>query len=381
MRGRFGSLSKSSAPRDGKITIGLLLLPGFTLLSYSALIDVLQTARESDRGEPSSLSWAVIGGSKPVRSVCGVEAPASVMISQAPCFDYVIVIGGRAASPLPERSSMIECLRRADLGGATLGGVGSGMFLLIEAGLFDGRRCATDWYVQDDYRLRFASVRTCPGEELVVDNRRISCGGGVAAFDLGHWLLRRLRCQASPAVAVAARLFDLASPRPEGRLSEEPVGGDARVRRALGIIERNLDAPLRAESIAASVGLSKRQLERLFHAEIGTGIQQYSRDLRTGYGLWLLLRTSRSITDVALACGFSDSSHFNRTIHGAFGVTPTEARRDGRPSLESLSKRWLQLFKRRGNEVDVSAVASIRIETTHLPRTAGRSPLRASAGR
>jgi transcriptional regulator GlxA family with amidase domain len=321
----------------------------------------------------------VIGAAKSVQSSCGVEVSVAIDITNCKSFDHVIVIGGKTASPLANRAAMIDCLRRADLEHATLAGVGSGMFLLIEAGLYDGHRCATDWYSLADYQLRFASVRQVSGEPFVVDRRRVSCGGGIAALELGSWLVMHHR-RCTPAPPLRPATIDVSKPNSRSPAEGDVTSHDPRVRRALSLIERNLDAPLRAETIATSVGLSRRQLERLFLAQVGTGIQHYSRDLRTSYGLWLLLRTTRPITDVALECGFSDSSHFNRTFHAAFGVTPGDARRDQRPSLDDVSGRWLQLFQKISQEIEVPDVATIPVKAVRW-QPAGMPLVRAAAGR
>jgi transcriptional regulator GlxA family with amidase domain len=88
--------------------------------------------------------------------------------------------------------------------------------------------------------------------------------------------------------------FD-AQPQPAG------VGlvADARVKRAMLLIEQNLSTPPKVQEIATSVGLSKRQLERLFRKIAGKSIQEFSRDLRVYYGLWLLANTDKSIAVVA----------------------------------------------------------------------------------
>ncbi len=303
--------------------LGIVLLPGFTLLSYSALNDVLRHG--CDRGAESRVDFDCrIPGSAPVRSSCGVEVVPTAPLPAAEACDLVAVLGGREATALAGRGAIIDGLRLADARVATLVGSGSGLFPLIEAGFFDDAPCATDWYGECDGDLRFAGVEAVTGRDLVVAERRVSCAGGAAALVLGNWLIE-CHCGPSRAAGTMAKALVAAVPAP---ISSHDDGGEAardpRVRRALGLIARNLARPMRVEAIAAAVGLSKRQLERVFHQLVGRSVQQYSHDLRIGFGLWLLVKTTKSITDVALEAGFSDGSHFNRLFRTAYGMVPSE---------------------------------------------------------
>lgn len=328
-----------SASDGDRRRVGIVLLPGFTLLTYSALIDVLR--HDGATAEPPLGFECRVVGSGAVRSSCGIDVTPTHPIRDVADCDVVVVLGGREVAAVFGRGSIIDGLRAADGQGATLVGAGSGLFLLIEAGFFDSTPCATDWYGGQDRDLRFAGVEAIPGRDLVVAPRRVSCAGGVAALDLGRWLIDRHDTARSETETPT-----LAHSREVARDSEtEEETCDPRVRRARSLIERHLARPMRVEAIAAAVGLSKRQLERLFHQEVGHSVQQYSRDVRVAFGLWLLVHTTKSITDVALEAGFSDSSHFNRLFRSAFGRVPSEMRRDGDAVAGALPDHWRSIFE------------------------------------
>src|SRR5665811_135981 len=86
---------------------------------------------------------------------------------------------------------------------------------------------------------------------------------------------------------------------------------DPRVRRAMLQIEQNLSTPQKVEDIAQGVGMSKRQLERIFRNVVRKSLHYFSRELRVFYALWLLANSAKTITAVATESGFSDISHFN----------------------------------------------------------------------
>ncbi|WP_163363963.1 helix-turn-helix domain-containing protein, partial [Klebsiella aerogenes] len=98
--------------------------------------------------------------------------------------------------------------------------------------------------------------------------------------------------------------------------------------------------PQKVDDIAHTVGLSKRQLERVFRKVVGKSIQEFSRDLRVFYGLWLLANSDKTITIVATESGFSDISHFNRLFRATFGCAPSVIRREGPEAMKALIRRW-----------------------------------------
>jgi transcriptional regulator GlxA family with amidase domain len=120
---------------------------------------------------------------------------------------------------------------------------------------------------------------------------------------------------------------------------------DVRVRQATQFIEQRIDKPLSIDAIARYVGLSSRQLERLFHAALGIGPAGFQRNLGLEYGRLLLSNSSRTITDIAIDCGFADWPHFSWDFKSAFGSSPRESRVK---TTESISGEWSGLHSVKG---------------------------------
>ena len=102
---------------------------------------------------------------------------------------------------------------------------------------------------------------------------------------------------------------------------------DAKVLAAIGEMEANLEEPLTIPQISATVGLSTRQLERLFIKHLGRAPSRYYRELRLHHARLMLLQGSMSILSIALAAGFVSASHFSRRYRELFGRPPREERR------------------------------------------------------
>ena len=95
----------------------------------------------------------------------------------------------------------------------------------------------------------------------------------------------------------------------------------------IGSMESSLEFPVSCSQLAQSVGLSTRQLERLFSKYLNQAPTRYYLKLRLERARYLLLQTSMPILDIALACGFISASHFSKCYRECFGCTPSEARR------------------------------------------------------
>ena len=98
------------------------------------------------------------------------------------------------------------------------------------------------------------------------------------------------------------------------------------MRRALLLMEQNLARPIAVAAVAAELGLSARQLERLCRQHVGMGPASLYRQLRMRYANWLIENTDRSVTDIANEAGFADCAHFSRQFKDAYGLSPSTRR-------------------------------------------------------
>ncbi|MGY3034003.1 transcriptional regulator GlxA family with amidase domain [Bradyrhizobium sp. USDA 4354] len=327
-----------------KLAVGFVLLPSFTLIAFSSIIDLLRLAAdEGDRSRPERCSWSILAPDlKPISASCGLHVAPWETFDRPERFDYIVVVGGLLDRGLIYHSKTLQFLRQAAARGVSIAGVCTGSFALAEAQLLRGRKCCVSWYHFPDFVERYADITPVGDQLFIQDGKFITCAGGLAALDLAAWMVERHlgpgRAQKSLHIMITdkARLAAHAQPQPPSMATVD----DTRVRRAMLVIEQNLSTPPKTREIATKVGLSKRQLERLFRNATGRSIQGFSRDLRIFYGLWLLAESDKSITSIATESGFSDISHFNRIFRGAFGCAPSIARRNGIASMKALIHGW-----------------------------------------
>ena len=328
------------------LSVGFILLRNFTLLPFAALVDALRLAAdEGDFSRQINCKWTVIGDdSAPVPASCGIEVARWEPLGDPTRFDYIVVVGGLLHRGEPASQTTLDYLVAAADAGVTLVGVCTGAIAMARAGLLQGRRCCVSWFHYNDLVSEVPGVIPVADQLFVVDGKFITCAGGVGAVDLAGWMIERHLgagwAQKSLHIMVADRARPANAPQPQ-----PPVANNVRnprVRRAMLLIEQNLATPLSADEVADHVNISKRQLERLFSDELGMGVQAFSRYLRLHYGLWLVVSTDRRVTDIALECGFSDASHFNRLFRRTYGVAPSTVRTDDEREtfLERQSGPW-----------------------------------------
>lgn len=95
---------------------------------------------------------------------------------------------------------------------------------------------------------------------------------------------------------------------------------------AIKYIRQNIGSPLKISDIARCVGLSSRQLERIFNEEYGMSPMEYYLEIRLKHARTLLMNTEKPISLVAEESGFGDASYFARVCKKRFHLSPGQLR-------------------------------------------------------
>ncbi|WP_377705246.1 GlxA family transcriptional regulator [Pseudoduganella sp. UC29_71] len=313
-------------------SVSLILLPGFSLFTLGAVRTAFTTANQVEGEALYRLRQYSPEGESAV-SQCGLalEAePLARLHAEQPGL-LLLIADERVDERLGEqaRHQLGQQLRSLGQDSAwVLGACGTGAQVLAQHGLLDGYRAAIDWQLQAEAEQRHpGTVFTAGLYEL--DRNRISAGAGAAVIDLLlHWLGKRHGSMFAAEVAVALGLERLrgGDERQPVPASAQPLVGSTRLKDALELMAANLAEPLQAEDIAQLVGVSRRQLERLFRQHLDTFPSRYYLELRLKHARRQLKQTTLSIQQVGLACGFTSGSHFSTTYRNYFGCTPREER-------------------------------------------------------
>lgn len=304
-----------------------ILMPGFSAIGFISAIEPLRVA---NRFRPGAYRWTVAsleGG--PVVASNGMSVNADIRLDELPKAAYVFVVAG--FNPLAHYTQMLaRSLRRLAREGATVGGVDTGAFILARAGLLEGCRVALHWEARDAFSEQFPQLETTP-ELFEAGSARITCAGGTAGIDLMLDLITQAH-GAELAIQVSEQ-FVLGRIRPRKDHQRMQVvsrygTSNRKLVQVITEMEQHNEPPLTTLELAEGIGVTRRQLERLFRAHLNETPSNLYLRIRLDKAQHLLRQTDMSVTEVSVACGFELPSYFARRYKARFGKSPRDDRRD-----------------------------------------------------
>ncbi len=318
------------------LQILILVTPHFNLAATTGFVDPFRAANYLDG--TSRFRWQIVsekGGM--VAASNGLEID-TIPLNQVQGNRRDIVIVSASWAPEAYNSTPLHAaLWWWARQGATIGALDTGAFILAQAGLLNGKRATVHYEHMDAFGEMFPDTEVT--EDLFVfDGNRISCAGGSAAIDFALNILRGTHGDAK--ANAAARYLFHQSVRPTGSQQNadpvEPLGNTAprNVRRAIALMEQNLETPLSIAEICAKTGISHRQLDRLFRDYVRKTPSLYYRDIRLDRACGLVTQTEVPLAQVGLASGFASQVHFSRAYRQRFGMPPRQDRVEGRVPFE-----------------------------------------------
>lgn len=312
------------------LRVGFVLSNNFTLTALSNFIDVLRLAAdEGDNSRQIRAQWHIMSDTeKPSRSSSGILVHPTSKFIEPTELDYIVVVGGLLHHGPQISETTKNYLVNAGASSARLVGVCTGSFILWRLGLLQGHKCCISWYHYRDFMEEFGETLPIADQLYVIDGTRITCSGGIGVAYLAAHIVHERVGISSAQKALHIMQIDRMRPGTDAQ-SAPPIelgGDDMRISRALLLMEQNLSSRLSVEKLAEKVGLSSRQLERLFKRETGRSPQEIYLGLRLKHARWML-KTDLSLNVIAAETGFVDGSHLSKAFKAAFGLTPSDARR------------------------------------------------------
>lgn len=306
--------------------IAFVLMPDFTMIAFSACVEPFRIAnRVSERNLYRCQAISLNG--LPVSASNGLNVNVDGGLDDIKA-DTVFVCGGIDIKDRTDER-LLKRLRRLASHGVNIGAVDTGTHILAAAGLLDGHRCTIHWENIPSFIEEFPEIEVT-SELFEIDRGRYTCAGGTAALDMSLRLISK-QYDAATAAAVADQVMHhrIREGHERQRMELRSRLGVAhpKLLAVIGRMEESLEEPLSCSALAREVGLSARQLERLFRKYLVTAPTKYYLDLRLNKARFLLRQTSLPILSVALACGFVSASHFSKCYREHFERTPSQERR------------------------------------------------------
>jgi transcriptional regulator GlxA family with amidase domain len=303
-----------------------LLLKNFSMSSFAAAIEPLRIANRMAGGTIYTWSFASENGESAEASN-GARFLVDMGLDAVKRDDTLMLCGGiniKEATTKP----VINWLRREARKGVVIGGLCTASFTMAKAGLLDGRKCTIHWENHDAFEEEFLEVELTKSL-FIVDGNRYTSAGGMSSLDLMLNVIASGHGQ-DLANTVADQLIytSIRTDRDEQRLSIPTRIGvrHPKLSTVIQMMEANIEEPISPSILARDVGMSTRQLERLFRRYLNRSPKRYYMELRLQKARNLLMQTEMSVINVALACGFASPSHFSKCYRAHYNTTPYRER-------------------------------------------------------
>lgn len=253
-----------------------------------------------------------------------------LLISDVEKTDLIIIpaIDGEMASALEKNRDFIPWIVKQYNQGAEIASLCLGAFLLAATGLLNGRKCATHWLAENDFKRMFPDVQLVT-EKIITDEQGIYSSGG--AFSYLNLILYLIEKYAGREIAIlSAKVFAIELDR-ESQLSFTIFQGqkgheDECVRKVQEYIENNFSEKITIDQLADMQALGRRNLERRFKKATSNTIVEYIQRVKMEAAKVSLESSRENINEVMYKVGYTDNKAFRATFKRITGLSPIQYR-------------------------------------------------------
>ena len=303
-----------------------VLLDNFTMLSFAAAMDCLRLANRMSG--KTLYEWRLIGeGGAQVACSTGTVFHLDGDLYELRRDDTIMLCGGADVQKATTKR-MLNWLRRESRRGLAVGGLCTAAYTLARAGLLDGKRATIHWENQDSFAEEFDEVNLTKSV-FIIDGSRLTTAGGTSSIDLFLQIIANDHGEELASAVADQQIYSsIRTDQDTQRLSVPTRIGvrHPKLSQVIQKMEANIEEPISPSVLASEVGMSTRQLERLFRRYLNRSPKRYYMELRLQKARNLLMQTDMSVINVALACGFASPSHFSKCYRAHYETTPYRER-------------------------------------------------------
>ncbi len=322
-------------------TAAAALYPQALATSVTLPMEILQAASQMssarNRSKPQVRFLLAGPDRKQMKLGSGVILKPDIAIADLPPLD-LLLLPAIWRHPLPAvaaAESWLNRLREHAATGTRICSVGTGSYLLAEAGLLDGRPATTHWNYFDQFSKRYPTVEL-KSRHLITQSDNIYCVGSVNSIaDLmvhiveewfGSRIARAIENQFSPEIR---RSFNAAAYQNEADSSHH----DELVAQMQQWLQSNITYAVSVTNLAKQFRLTPRTLNRRFKRATGMTPLSYLQSLRIAGAKDLLRHSNLTVGDIAWQLGIQDVSYFSQLFRRHSGMSPLRYREAVRGKL------------------------------------------------
>jgi transcriptional regulator GlxA family with amidase domain len=314
--------------------VAVMVYDGVFDSGLAAILDVLDNANAigEDISDPPTWNVTTVASRPVVRTGAGHLVDAEPL-GHAKTADLLIVAARAGRGPddvtgfvrsdqvLAERSLIRQCRDR----GTAIAAACAGTFLLAEAGILDGHRATTTWWLAPAFRATYPAVHLDQGQMVISSDGITTAGAAFGHVDLALAIVRA----SSPALADLVARYLVIDERPAQSAYIIPstlAQADPTVAAFERWVRERLTEPITIPTAARAIGVSERTLQRSVHRTLGTSPIRFVQDLRVERAAHLLRTTELSLETISAKVGYEHANTLRVLLRERTGKTTAALR-------------------------------------------------------
>jgi transcriptional regulator GlxA family with amidase domain len=313
--------------------ISILVPEGAILGSLEGSRQLLTQVNEffKAKGAQPVFDVHLVGLSRETR-LCGglFTANPDLLVDQVPKTDLIIIpaLDGDIVKAIEKNKAFIPWIVKQYNSGAEVASLCLGAFLLASTGLLNGKKCATHWMAETNFKKMFPEVNLVT-EKVITDEQGLYSSGG--AFSYMNLILYLIEKFAGREMAVlAAKVFAIEIER-EDQLSFIIFQGqkdhdDDQIKKAQEFIENNFQEKITVDQLASMFAIGRRNLERRFKKATSNTVVEYIQRVKMEAAKMNLESSRENVNEVMYKVGYTDTKAFRNTFKRITGLSPVQYR-------------------------------------------------------
>lgn len=327
--------------------VSVLAVEGMLASSITIPMEMLEAVRArsrvQQRRDPGFCMEVVAQNPEPLKALGGLTiSPDATLEGVGRTCLIVVPALWRNPEPQVQRSeAVVRWIAEQYRRGATIMSVGTGVCLVAESGILNGKPATTHWHYLDQFARSYPKVNL-QRRYLLTQSRGVYCAASVnSGADMvihfisqlyGRDLALQIEQQFSPEVRNPFNKHIYS----HDESSAGTPHADEDIAMAQSVIRQKLTEPLVLPELASTAGLSVRQFHRRFRQVTGQTPIGYQHTQRCSAARELLQDSNLSVAEVGASVGFVDAAYFIRVFKRLAGQTPGEYRRKVRGKLFTI---------------------------------------------
>jgi transcriptional regulator GlxA family with amidase domain len=255
---------------------------------------------------------------------------ADVLMEELQQTDLIVIpaIDGDIRKAIENNKAFLPWIVQQHAAGAEVASLCLGAFILASTGLLNGKKCATHWLAENDFRQMFPKVNLVTEKIITDENGLYSSGGAFSYLNLVLYLIEKY--VGREIAVLSAKVFAIELDR-DSQLSFTVFQGqkghsDESVMKVQHFIEKNYPDKITIDQLATMLGIGRRNLERRFKKATSNTIAEYIQRVKVEAAKVSLESSRENINEVMYKVGYTDNKAFRGTFKRLTGLSPIQYR-------------------------------------------------------